>query len=141
MVDAGELAEFVDSGNVSLVNATDNLTFKQLRRVRPSVKANVIPKQTISNVLDNRFDLRNFWIDAQIWLTEPEITTWVGWTVQTLNLPDPHSWQVKFTGDDGTTSTLSGTFRLSDLSWNSEEEGYSVYDIKLVSVDGVPTES
>ena len=141
MVDAGELNEFIDSGKVSLINATDSLTFKQLRRVRPSIAPlNVIPIQTISNTIDKHFDLRNFWIDAQIWLTEPEIATWIGYTTQTLNLPVSKSWQVTHTDDQGTTSTLSGTFRLASLVFSSEEEGYSVYDVRLESVDGVPVE-
>ena len=62
MVDAGELAEFIDSGNISLINATDSLTFKQLRRVRPSVTANTTITNTIANMHDLQYDTRTFWI-------------------------------------------------------------------------------
>lgn len=133
---AGELDELVNSGKVSLTNNTDAETYSQLRRVRVSIVSNVTKTQLINNTWDKQFDLRDFYIDAQIWLTEPEVATWVGWTVQTLSLPDAHSFQVAYETDQGAMTTLSGTFRLASLIYNSDEEGFVVYDVRLESIDG-----
>ena len=141
MADAGEQIEFVNSGNVSLVNATDSATFKQLYNLRVSITQNVVTKQTISNLLDKHFDLRDFVVEGDIMITEPEIATWIGYTVQTNNLPPAKSFQIIFTADNGNTSTVSGTFRIKDLFYEIPEEGDANYHVRLESVDGAVVES
>jgi len=138
---AGEDVEMVDSGNITLTNTTDSLTFGKLRNAKLHITSDVIKRQKMNNTLDKHFELRDLYITAQLYVTEPEIATWIGWTAQTLNLPDAHSFGLAQTGDNGTTSTISGTYRLKDLTFSHDEEGYAVYDIRLESVDGSPAES
>ncbi|MDH3833828.1 MAG: hypothetical protein OES34_06670 [Nitrosopumilus sp.] len=89
-----------------------------------------------SEVWDKQFDLRDFAVEGQIWLTEPELVTWVGYTVQTTNRPPAKSWKVAFTGDNTAITSITGTMRVSNLTFVSEEEGYSWYNVRLESVDG-----
>ena len=137
MADAGELGEYVDSGQVSLTNVTDNLVFKQMFDTRVNIWADITKHQLTSDNIDKLFDLRDFTIEADIWLTEPELVTFVAYTDQTDHLPVAKSWKVTYTGDDGAATTLTGTFRLSRLKPISPEEGYVNYHIVLESVDGV----
>lgn len=138
---AGELAEFVNSGKVSLVNATDTLTFKQMQNVRVFITQETVTNYTISNTVDKHFQPREFAIEGDIMITEPEIATWIGYTVQTNNLPPAKSFQVVFTADNGTSSTVSGTFRIKDLTYNVPTEGDTNYHVRLESVDGAVTET
>ena len=134
---AGVLSDYVDSGNVSLTNVSDGEeVFTQLRRVRVFTESDVSKSQLTDDTLEKHFDLRDYRIEGEIWLTNPEIGTWIGYTVQTNNLPPAKSWRVTWKADDGGTNTTTGTFRVSRLSFVSEEEGYSLYDFTLESIDG-----
>jgi len=136
MVDAGELLEYVNAGNVSFTNVTDSQTYKQMYRVKADITQDVIKKQTISNTIDKQFELRDFAIEGDIWITDPEIAAWVLLTIQTNNLPPAKSFNIVFTADDGGTATITGTFRVKDLIYNVPEEGDSNYHVRLESVDG-----
>jgi len=136
MVDAGELAEYVNAGNVSFTNVTDSQTYKQMYRAKVFITQDIITNQTISNILDKHFQLRDFAIEGDIWLTDPEIGAWILLTIQTNNLPPSKSFNIVFTADDGGTATLTGTFRVKDLIYDAPEEGDSNYHVRLESVDG-----
>lgn len=136
MADAGEKAELVDSGNVMLTNATNSLDFKQMYNVEVNIEADVTKRQLTNSVLEKLFDLRDFTIDADIRLTEPESILFIGYTDQTKNLPIAKSWTVTYTGDDTNATTQTGTFRLSSLKFITPEEGYAWYHIRLESVEG-----
>lgn len=137
MADAGEKVELVDSGGVMLTNATNSLDFKQLYNIEVDVFADVTKAQLTNSTLEKAFDLRDFKIDADIKLTEPEAITFVTYTDQTKNLPPSKSWTVTYTADNSNSTTQTGTFRLSRLKFLTPEEGYSWYHITLESVDGV----
>ena len=133
---SGELLEYVNATNVSFTNVTDAQTYKQMYRVKVFITQDIIKKQTISNTIDKQFELRDFVIEGDIMITDPEIGVWILLTVQTNNLPPAKSFNIVFTADDGGTATITGTFRVKDLIYDVPEEGDSNYHVRLESVDG-----
>ena len=133
MADAGELAEFVDSGNVTLTDNQSGDVFKQLYNVRAMIDIAVTKHQRTDDVMEKLFDLRDFAIEADIYLTEPELVTWVALTAQTNNRMPNHTFTVTFTGDNSSATTLSGDFYLTQLHFMASEEGYANYHIRLES--------
>ena len=134
---AGEESEFVNASRVRFTNATLGNFYKQIYNVSVFINAiNTTLRQLSNDTLEKLYDLRDFAIEGDIMVTEPEITTWVGLTVQTNNNPTAQSYQVAFTDENGNTTTLSGTFRLTQLNHNRVEEGAANYHIRLESIDG-----
>jgi len=136
MADAGEYAEFVDSGNVKITNDQSLDEFKQLFNIQIFIDTPMTKHQRTDSVLEKLFDLRDFAIEADIYLTEPELQTWVALTVQTDNKPPNRQYTVTFTGDNAAATTITGDFYLTQLHFISPEEGYSTYHIRLESDDG-----
>jgi hypothetical protein len=133
---AGELAEYVNSAKCSLNNVTDSLKFDQLRNVRIFITNDVTKRRTTARTLEKLFDLRDFAMEGEIWLTEPEVVIWVGYTAQTNNNPTSKSWNVTFVAENTDTTTITGTMRVSRLNFMVQEEGAALYDFRLESVDG-----
>ena len=133
---AGELSEYVNSAKCTLQNATDSLTFDQMRNVRVFITNDVTKRRTTARTLEKLFDLRDFAMEGEIWLTEPELVTWVGYTAQTNNNPVSKSWTATFAAENGNSTTITGTMRISRLHFLIQEEGVALYDFRLESVDG-----
>jgi len=133
---AGELAEYVNSARCSLTNTTDSATFDQMRNVRVFITNDITKRRSTAGTLEKLFDLRDFAMEGEIWLTEPELVTWVGYTTQTNNNPISKSWQAAFVAENGNTTTISGTMRVSRLNFLIQQEGAALYDFRLESVDG-----
>jgi hypothetical protein len=133
---AGELSEYVNSARCSLTNNTDSLTFDQMRNVRVFITNDVTKRRNTAGTLEKLFDLRDFAMEGEIWLTEPELVTWVGYTTQTNNSPVSKSWEAQFVAENGNTTTINGTMKVSRLNFLIQEEGAALYDFRLESVDG-----
>lgn len=136
---AGERSEVVNSSRVRLTNNTASEFYKQMYNTVLFINSNVTIRQLSNDVLEKFFDLRDFALEADIIITEPEIPTWVTRTVQTSNNPPAESYSFDFTDKASNTTTLSGTFRLSQLNHNIPDRGLGNYHIRLESVDGVVT--
>lgn len=137
MADAGELNEYVNAGKVTITNSTDALTFKQLSNIRISIDTAVTKRQRTDSVLEKLVDLRDFIIEGEIYLTEPELVTWVGYTAQTNNKLPEKLFLVTFTDEQGNPTTISSDFILTRLQYVAPEKGYVIYTIRLDSVGGV----
>ena len=139
MADAGELAEFVGSGQTTLTKTTGTLVYKQLHSIQAHIHTDVTKRQRTDSVLEKLKDLRDFWIEGDIWLTEPELVTWVGYTVQTNNNPVSDTFTISYTGDDTNSTTLAGSMFITDLDFLDNGDGYDIYHVRLESEDGVVT--
>jgi len=137
MADAGELTEYVNAGKVTITNSTDALTFKQLSNIRVFIETAVTKRQRTDSVLEKLVDLRDFAIEGEIYLTSPELVTWVGYTSQTNNKLPEKLFIVSFTDESGNPTTLSSDFILTRLNFIAPEKGYVIYSIRLESVAGV----
>jgi len=137
MTDAGERDEIINGGKWSIINSTDALTFKQMRNVRLYIDTGVVKRQRTDSVLEKHFDLRDFAVEAEIWLTEPELVTWVGYTTQSNNLPPKKLFLITGTDEQGNGATMSSDFYLTKLHFIAPEEGFSWYEIRLESEGGV----
>lgn len=135
----GELAEYVDSSNVSLTNTTDADLVKQLHNVKAFIHTDITKRQRTDSVMEKLKDLRDFAIEADIWLTEPEVVLWVGYTVQTNNNPPSKTWTISYTGDNGNSTTLASSCFLADLNYIDHGEGYVNYHVRLESESGSVT--
>jgi len=135
----GELAEFVNSGNVSLTNTTDADLVKQLHNVKAYIHTDVTKRQRTDSVLEKLKDLRDFAIEADIWLTEPELVLWVGYTVQTNNNPPSKTFTIPYTADNGNSTTLASSVFVSDLNYIDNGEGDVNYHVRLESETGSVT--
>jgi hypothetical protein len=138
---AGELDETVNQGKVLLINTTDSEDYKQLHRMRVSITQQVIRNYTMSNTVDKHFQPRDFVVEGDIWVTEPEVATWIARTVHTNNLPDFKGFQIQMTADNGDVTNITGTFRIRDIIYDVPEEGDTNYHVVLESINGVPTAS
>lgn len=136
MADAGEYAEFVDSGNVKLTNDQSGDEFKQLYNLQVFIDTAFTKRQWADNTLEKLFDLRDFAFEADIYLTEPELATWVTLTAQTDNKPANRQFTMTFTGDNSAATTITGDFYCTQLHFISPEEGYANYHIRMESDDG-----
>ncbi len=141
MADAGELAEYVGSGQISLTKTTGSLVFKQLHNIQAHIHTTVTRRQRTDSILEKLKDLRDFWIDADIWLTEPELVTWVGYTVQTNNNPVSDTFTITYTADNTSSTTLADAMFVTDLDFIDNGEGYANYHIRLESEDGTVSAS
>ena len=136
---AGERTELIDSGNIRLTNVTDNLHYNQLAQVHVTTVSDVTKRQRTDSTLDKFVDLRDMWVDGLIYLTEPEIVSFVALTVQTNNLPPARAWRIIYTADNGSSTQVDGSFYLTTFKFESEEEGYAIYRFHLESTNGVIT--
>ena len=139
MVDVGELQEFVNSQHVALTNATAAETYKQMYNTIVDITSEVTIHQLTNSTLDKLFDIRDFAIEGDIMVTQPEIPTFVALTLQTDNLPPVNSWNISFTDELGNTSTLDSSFRLATLQYRIPDRGDANHHIRLESIDGVVT--
>lgn len=138
---AGERSEVINSSRVRLTNTTASEFYKQMYNTQLFINSDVTTHQLTNSTLENLFDLRQFAIEADIILTEPEIPTWVARTVQTNNNPPSENYDFDFTDKNSNTRTLSGSFQLSILNHIIPERGLGNYHIRLESTDGVVTVS
>lgn len=139
MADAGELAEYVGSGQVSFTNTTGSLTFKQLHNIKAKIHTNFTVRQRTDSVMEKLKDLRDFQIEGDIWLTEPELVTWVAYTLQSNNNPPSNTFTVSFTADNTAASTVASPCFVADLEFIDDGQGYVNYHVRLESETGVVT--
>lgn len=137
---AGELTEYVDSGGVSL--SFNSTTYKQLHNLKVYVTADTTRRINSDSSIEKFTDPRDMTLEADIWLTTPELATWVNFTDQTNNKPTAYTGVVTFTGDGGTPAapTITGSFFLRDLTYIDPGMGYVNYHIVLESDDGTVTD-
>lgn len=135
---AGEISEYVNSSNITLTNATNSLLFKNMFNVRVFITSAVTKRQLTNDSIEKHFDPRDFAVEADIFVTEPELATWISYTVQTNNLPDAKSFQVNFPDGAATpnSTVVSGTMRLSTFVASGQGNDDALYHIRLESVDG-----
>lgn len=81
-------------------------------------------------------------IEADIWVTQPEITTFIGYNIPTGTPPQlvTKNWDVKFTALDNTQDTLRIVGKLNQLNFIAPENGGAWYHITITSTTGVITE-
>ena len=139
MPDAGELAEYVGSGQITLTNTTGVLTFKQLHNVQAFIHTSYVTHQLTDSTMEKLKELRDFAIEADIWLTEPELVAWVAYTLQSNNNPPSNTFTISYTGDDTNATTLASPMFVADLNFIDNGEGYAIYHVRLESETGVVT--
>lgn len=136
MVSAGELDEYVDSSGVKLENVTDALEFKQLHNIKHDVQVPTTIRQKTDDTLELLYDLRRFAIEGDVWLTEPEVVTWVALTVASNSRLPEKSWKITYTDEKTNATTLTGTMVLTQLVTIDPGVGSTNHHIRLESVDG-----
>ncbi len=130
--------DIVNSGNVVLTNATDGNDYKFLFNVTPIIDAQVSKFQLDNSKWDKFVDLRDFAIEADMYLDASELATWISYTVQTNNLPVPKSFTIDFPDKNAsTTTTLTGTFYVTSLRPSATDSRDANIHIRLESVDGL----
>jgi len=97
------------------------------------------PPELVISVLEKLKDLRDFHMEGDIWLTEPELVTWVGYTVQTNNNPVSDTFTITYTADNTNSTTIADAMFITDLNFIDDGDGYAIYHIRLESEDGTVT--
>jgi hypothetical protein len=142
MANAGENTERIDGWKVTLTNSTDTLDFGQMfvTRYRGMVRGIKKARGDGTRTRLDRTGERS--ITGQIWLTIPEITTFIGYNTPTGTPPQltPKNWDIGFTGMDETTDTIriSGVVELFEFEAPEKDGTWCVVGID--SVDGVVSE-
>lgn len=139
MVDAGEWAERVDTQDVSLINVTDSLTFKQLLNVFPDISASLTRHQLTDDTIENLWDLRVTFIEGDIVLTTPEITTWVAFTLQTNNKPPVKTWRLSYKPISGATVTVDISGQVSVFRLIDTGRGVALYHFRIEATSSAVT--
>jgi len=142
MVNAGELTELINAVKVTLTNFTDTLDFGQLFNIRwrSFTPQNKKPRgDGTVEFLDGTPELS---IEADIFLTTPEITTFIGYTKPTGTPPQLSlkNWDLKTTGFDAATDTIRILGKVNGLEMIAGETGDANVHLTITAADGVITE-
>lgn len=132
---AGEISEFVNSSNITLTNSSHSLLFKNMFNVRVFITADVTRRVLTDRTVEKRYEPRDYAIEADIFLTQPEIGTWVGYT-SSSTLPDLDTWLVAFPDKAGNRTSLSTNLRLKDLIFSGRGNDDTIYHVRLESDTG-----
>jgi len=140
MVNAGELAELINAEDVTLTNQTDSLTFGQLFNITWGSKTPTNEHVNTSGTRDTT-DLPDLaFIEGDILITQPEITTFVGYRAKTAKALTAKNWDIGFTAFNTTTDTIRIVAKMVDLQFLGPEEGGAWFHIRLESETGLVTE-
>lgn len=140
MVNTGSLARLTNADRVELTNQTDaqdygqviNLTWESTFDQRPKVR---------TDGTEDSLDLRHsIVIEGDIWLTVPEITTFLSHHSQTaLNLPSKN-WDLRCTDITGVLDTVRIVGKLSALKMLGAQKGHALFHVKITDTTGAITE-
>lgn len=76
-------------------------------------------------------------IDADIWITQPEVVTLVGYHTLTNGDLPVKNWDFKMTAMDASTSTLRIGAKLTGIDFVAPENGGSWFHLVLTTTSGV----
>lgn len=140
MVNAGEVAETINADLVELTNATNSLDYGQLFNIRWSSRHPTHKRVSIDKTEKTYTGLAAITIEADILITQPDITTFVSNnTLSGGDLP-LKNWDLKVTAKDTTTDSIRIAGKMTGLDFLGPEEGDSWFHIILTSETGVITE-
>lgn len=142
MVNAGETTKLVNADKVTLTNFTDSLTFGQLYNLQWNGIVPQMKKAHIDGSRDSLDRTPEVVIQGDIFVTQPEITTWIGYNVPTGTPPQlvTKSWDLGFTAFDGAVDTIRIVGKVNGLQYMAPENDGSWYHVTITSTTGVITE-
>jgi len=140
MANAGELAEVVNAELVELTNQTDSEDYGQLYNVRWSSTFPTHKRVSIDKTEHHYTGLPSITIAADILITKPEVTTFVGYNQLSGGDLPTKNWDLKVTAFDTTTDTIRIVGKMTGLDFIGPEEGDSWFHITITSDTGVITE-
>ncbi len=142
MVNSGELVELINADQVTLTNATDSLDFGQLFNIGWNRDVPQIKKPRGDGTVEYLDGTAGITIEADIFLTTPEITTFLGYAIPTGTPPQLvlKNWDLITTGLDAATDTIRISGKLNGLRFIAGEDDLANYHITITSADGVITE-
>ncbi len=140
MVNTGSLTRLTNADRVELTNQTDSQDYGQLTNITWSSEFEQLPKVRTDGTQDSLDKRHNVIIEGDIWLTVPEITTFLGFHSQTaLNLPSKN-WDLKCTDITGVLDTVRIIGKLSGLKMEGAQKGHARFHVKITDTTGAITE-
>ncbi len=131
MVNAGELGELVNAEQVNLTNATDSLTFGQLYNLTWTSRTPTHKRTTVDKKLKRYAGLPDIAIAGDILITQPEITTFVGYHSFSGGKLTAMNWDLEIVAKDTTTDTVRISAIMTGLGFIAPEAGGSWFHIIL----------
>ena len=131
MVNAGELAELTNADQVNLTNATDVLTFGQLFNITWNSKSPTHKRTTTDHKLKRYAGLPDIAIAGDILITQPEVTTFVGYHTFTGGTLPAKNWDLEMTAKDTTTDKVRISAIMTGLGFIAPEKGGSWFHVTL----------
>lgn len=138
MVNVGDRAKLVTAQSVRLLQGTDDyhqLFNANFEVTRPSTK-----KARTDAVVERMEGLAEHFIEGDILITVPEITTLIGMSLLVNRQLPQNAWDLQFTSRDGTTDTIRITAKLTGLTFVRPAKGLSMFHIRLDISGGDVTE-
>ena len=96
MVDVGTQSNFVDTQDVTLINLTDALTYKQLTDVVQDIDSNLTKHHLTDDTVDNVFDLYANFIQGNMWVTTGEWADLVALTADVNGIRPIKIWTLQW---------------------------------------------
>jgi len=133
MANVGELVELVNAEQVELTDATNSRDWGQLYNVRWSSRTPTHKRTRIDKKVEQYAGIPTITIEGDIGITDPEVTTLVGYSALVGGQLPENNWDLKVTAKDGGTDTIRIVAMLTGLDFIGPQEGFASFHIQLTS--------
>jgi hypothetical protein len=123
--------DFVDTQNINLRNVTDNVTYTQATQISADFEANLTRRQLTNNQFENLWDLLHGTYEAEVMLTQSEVSDLILLMTQTNNQPPTKTWRIIMVSDDNQSIIIEGIAQLGKLKFIDSGEGSMIYALRL----------
>jgi len=139
MVDVGVPANFVDTQDVNITNATDSKTYKQLTNVTFSINRTVHKQFLTDDTIDNLASMRHISMSGKMVITNPEVADLITLTGSGAAAPTTKLWRIVYVDSSNTTKTISingqlMVFDIIDTGISVTTANFSIEGDEVISV-------
>lgn len=138
MVNVGDQAKLVGAQSHRLIQGTDD--YHQLYNLSMGLTRPSYKKARTDGEVRRLEGLAEHYIEGQILVTVPQITTLVNMTKLTSGQLPINAWDIQMTSRDNTTDTLRINAKLTSLNFIRPVKGLSLFHIRLDLANGEVTE-